>query len=108
MVDEGFYEVFWTSDFSEDVYGAVSYISNTLGSPKAARNLLESIVASLEAKRAMPTAAPSFLGSTGILRYVVSVDRWDVYYVIEGRVIKAIGLKHQLQKGPRGILPRDK
>ena len=32
---------------------------------------------------------------------------YDVYYVIEGRVIKAIGLKHQLQDGSRGTLPGD-
>ena len=55
----------------------------------------------------MPTAALSYVSSSGAIRYVVSYKRWDVYYVIEGRVMKAIGLKHQLQQGPGGALPRE-
>ena len=32
------YKLHWTPDFTEDVYGAVAYVANELGSPIAARN----------------------------------------------------------------------
>ena len=107
MVDGDLYEVRWTPDFTEDVFAAVSYVSGVLGSPIAAQNLLEGIAKTLESRRAMPTAALSYVGPTGVTRYVAAYKRWDIYYVIEGNTIKAIGLKHQLQDGPRGTLPGD-
>lgn len=107
MVDDDLYEVYWTPDFAEDVYCAVSYVAEELGSPIAARNLLDGIADALESKRAMPTASPSYRAPTGTTRYVAAFRRWDIYYVIEGRTIKAIGLKHQLQDGPRGTLPEE-
>ena len=107
MVDGDLYDVYWTPEFSEDVYGAVSYVAHELGSPIAARNLLDGITQVLDSKRAMPTAAPSYMSPAETTRYVVAFKRWDIYYVIEGHVIKAIGLKHQLQDGPRGSLPGD-
>lgn len=107
MVESDLYDVYWTPEFSEDVQAAVSYVADELGSPIAARNLLEGIVGELESRRAMPTATPSYRSPAGSVRYIVSHKRWDIYYVIEGRAIKAIGLKHQLQDGPRGTLPRD-
>ena len=55
----------------------------------------------------MLTVAPSYLSPSGTTRYVATYRRWDVYYVIEGRAVKAIGLKHQLQNGPRDTLPGD-
>ena len=107
MVDGDLYDVQWTPEFSEDVYGAVSYVEYELGSPVAARNLLDGIIGTLDSKRAMPTAALSYKSPSGTTRYVAAFKRWDIYYVVEGRVIKAIGLKHQLQYGPRGTLPND-
>ena len=41
------------------------------------------------------------------MRYIVTYKNWDIYYVIEGSAIKAIGLKHHLQAGGRGELPRE-
>ena len=105
MVDGGLYDVYWTPDFMEDVSAAVSYVANELGSPIAAQNLLDGIVEALESRRAVPTAALSYVGASGTTRYIASYKRWDVYYVIEGRAMKAIGLKHQRQQGPRGTLP---
>ena len=105
MVEGELYDVYWTPDFTEDVYAAVSYVAEELGSPIAAQSLLDGIVKTLEARRAMPTAALAYTSPTGTTRYIASFKRWDVYYVIEGHTIKAIGLKHQLQDGSRGVLP---
>ena len=106
MVD-GLYDVRWTPDFTEDMAAAVAYVAEELGSPIAARDLLEGVVDLLDSKRAMPTAATSYESPAGTTRYVASYKKWDVYYVVEGRAIKAIGLKHQLQDGARGALPRE-
>ena len=106
MVD-GLYDVRWTPDFTDDVAAAVAYVADELGSPIAAQSLLEGVVELLDSKRAMPTAATSYESPAGTTRYVASYKRWDVYYVVESRTIKAIGLKHQLQDGPRGALPRE-
>ncbi len=108
MVDGGLYDVYWTPDFTEDVYAAVSYVADVLGSPMAAENLLEGVVEALESRRAMPTAALAYASPTGTTRYIASYKHWDIYYVIEGHAIKAIGLKHQLQDGPRGTLPGER
>ena len=108
MVEGRLYDVCWTPDFTEDVYGAVSYVADELGNPIAARKLLEGIEEVLESKRAMPTAALSYMSPSGATRYVASFKRWDIYYVVEERAIKAIGLKHQLQGGLRGELPIDR
>lgn len=105
MVASEHYEVRWTPDFTEDVHTAVSYVAHVLDSPKAAERLLEGIVGALESRRALPTAAPTYASPAGRTCYVISYKRWDIYYVIEGHTIKAIGLKHQLQDNPRGVLP---
>lgn len=107
MVDDGLYDVYWTPDFTDDVTEAVAYVAEELGSPIAARNLLEGVTELLDSKRAMPTAATSYESPAGTTRYIASYKKWDVYYAVEGRTIKAIGLKHQLQDGPRGTLPRE-
>lgn len=107
MVDGDLYDVYWTPDFTDDVTEAAAYISEELGSPIAARNLLEGVTELLDSKRAMPTAATSYESPAGTTRYIASYKKWDVYYTVEGRTIKAIGLKHQLQDGPRGTLPRE-
>ena len=104
MVEGGLYEVYWTPEFTEDVASAVSYVAEELASPIAARNLLDGITSLLDSKRAMPTAAISYTSPTGTTRYVASYGKWDICYVVEGQAIKAIGLKHQLQDGPRGTL----
>ena len=51
MVDDGLYDIYWTPDFTEDVHDAVAYVANELGSPIAARNLLDGIIEILESKR---------------------------------------------------------
>ena len=107
MVEDELYDVFWTPDFTEDVLAAVSYIAEELGSPQAAQDLLAGVSEKLEIRRQMPMSAPSYKGPTGQVRYVISYKRFDIYYVIEGSAIKAIGLKHQLQDGRHGILPRE-
>ena len=105
--DAELYDVFWTPEFTEDVYAAVSYIAEELGNPVAAERMLDGIEALLDSKRAMPTAATTYVGSTGTMRYIARYRRFDVHYVIEGRTIKAIGLKHQLQGSSRTTLPRE-
>ena len=57
MVDGGLFDVYWTPDFTDDVTTAVAYVAEELGSPIAARNLLEGVTELLDSKRAMPTAA---------------------------------------------------
>jgi plasmid stabilization system protein ParE len=107
MVDDELYEVYWTPDFIEDMIAAATYIAKELGSPIAAQNLLEGITELLDSKRAAPTAATTCESPTGTTRYIATYKKWDVYYIIEEHTIKAIGLKHQLQDGPRGTLPHE-
>lgn len=107
MVEDDFYDLYWTPDFTEDAYAAIFYVADALDSPIAAQNLLDGIVEALESKRVMPAAASAYASPTGTTRYVAACRRWDVYYAIEGHAIKAIGLKHQLQGGSRGILPNE-
>ncbi|MBQ9004341.1 MAG: type II toxin-antitoxin system RelE/ParE family toxin [Eggerthellaceae bacterium] len=107
MVEGCLYDVYWTPDFTEDVMAAVAYIAEELESPIAARNLLDGVTELLDSKQAMPTAATSYKSPTGTTRYIASYKKWDVYYVVDGRTIKAISLKHQQQDGPRSALPRE-
>lgn len=108
MVKDGkLYKVYWTPGFSEDLFAAVTYIAEELSSPRAAQALFEGVSEQLESRRAMPTAATTRTAPDGTTRYIVTYKNWDIYYIIEGDAIKAIGLKHHLQSGGRGILPRD-
>lgn len=43
MVKGELYDVLWTPDFTEDVFAAVSYIAEELGSPQAAQDLLAGV-----------------------------------------------------------------
>ena len=97
MVDK-LYPVVWTPDFVLDVSLAVEYVAKILKAPIAAHNLFDGINAQLENVRAMPTAAVSRKGPRGETFYVISYKNYNIYYVVEQGVIKAIGFKHQLQK----------
>ena len=106
MVEDGkLYDVLWTPDFTEDLFNAVAYISEELGSPMAAHALFDGVCGRLDSQRAMPASAATKAGRDGSVRYIVTYRNWDIYYVIEGDAIKAIGLKHHLQAGGRGMLP---
>ncbi len=108
MVENGkLYDILWTPDFTEDLFEAVTYITEELGSPMAAQALFDGVCDQLDSRRAMPTSAATKTGKDGTMRYIVTYKNWDVYYVIEGDSIKAIGLKHHLQAGGRGTLPRE-
>ena len=107
MVGDGLYRVVLTPEFEEDLLGAAKYVANELASPIAAKNLVEGVQEALDKKRAMPTAAPTFVGAAGTTRYVATYKRWNAYYVIEGDSMKVLGLKHQLQGGRSGTLPRE-
>ena len=96
MVDE-LYSVVWTPDFVEDVALAVEYVATVLKAPIAARKLLKGINDQLENVRAMPTAAVVKRGPQNEIFYTVSYKNYNIYYVLEDRTIKAVGLKHQLQ-----------
>ena len=97
MVD-GLHPIVWTPDFVEDLSLAVEYVDKVLKAPVAARSLLDCVNAQLENVRAMPTAAVARKGLRGETFYVLSYKRWNIYYVIEDETIKAVGLKHQLQR----------
>ena len=97
MVGE-LYPVVWTPNFTEDVSLAVEYVAKVLKAPMAARNLFEGVNAQLENVRAVPTAAVVRKGPSGEQFYMISYKNWNIYYVIECKTIKAIGLKHQLQR----------
>ena len=97
MVEEGkLYDVLWTPDFTEDLFEAVAYIADELGSPMAAQALFEGVCEQVDSQRAMPTSATTKAGGDGSVRYIVTYKNWDIYYVIEDGAIKAIGLKHHL------------
>ena len=105
MVEGGLYRVVLTPEFEEDLLRAAMYVSNELASPIAARNLVQGIQDALDRKRAMPTAAPTYVSLAGEMRYVATYKRWGAYYVVEGDSIKVLGLKHQLQDSRAGALP---
>ena len=96
MVDK-LCKVVWTSDFVEDVTLAVEYVSDVLKSPIAARNLFDGVIAQLENVRALPTAAAHRKSLHGEDFYMISYKNFNIYYILEDDVIKAVGLKHQLQ-----------
>lgn len=98
MVDDDLYTVVWTPDFVEDVTLAVEYVDRVLKAPFAARNLLDGISAQLENMRAMPTSAVARIGPHGERIYMVTYKEWGIYYTVERHAIKAIGLKHRLQR----------
>lgn len=98
MVDDDLYTVVWTPGFVEDVMLAVEYVDRVLKAPFAARNLLDGISAQLENVRAMPTSAVTRTGLHGERIYMVSYKEWSIYYTVEQRAIKAIGLKDRLQR----------
>ncbi|MBQ9022026.1 MAG: type II toxin-antitoxin system RelE/ParE family toxin [Eggerthellaceae bacterium] len=109
MVEDGkLYDVLWTPDFTEDLFEAVAYITEELGSPMAAWALFDGVCELLDSQRAMPTSATTKAGKDGSTRYIVTYKNWDIYYIIEGDAIKVIGLKHHLQAGGRGVLPSEK
>lgn len=91
------YEVIWTPNFEKDVYLAVHYIEHALGMPRAARRLLGSVVDKLEGQRIMPECAVMQRTSQDETRYVIACGKFNLYYVIEENMIKAIGFKHQLR-----------
>ena len=95
---EDLFDVAWTPDFTEDLLLAVEYLRNRLRAPKAARDLYDGVVEALENQRAMPTAAVVKWGANGSRYYTVTCGKFAVYYTIEGKTIKALALKHQLQK----------
>lgn len=97
MVDK-LYPVVWTPDFAEDVSLAVEYVAKVLKASAAARNLFDGINAQLENVRAMPTAAVIRRGSSGEEFFMLTYKNWNIYYVFENETIKAVGLKHQLQR----------
>ena len=74
----------WTPDFTEDLFEAVTYITDELGSPLAAQALFEGVCERLDSQRAMPTSVTTKTGNDGTTRYIVTHESWDVYYVIEG------------------------
>ena len=105
--EDGLYGVEWTPDFAEDVVGAASYIEDVLKSPRAAQNLYAGIEERLDSQRTMPTSATARVGPDGATYYIVTYKNWDIYYIIDGRVIAAVALKHHLQSGGRVVLPKD-
>ena len=108
MVDDGkLYAVEWTPEFVEDVVAAVSYITNELKSPMAAKNLYAGIEKQLDSQRAMPTSATTRVDTNGTTYYIVTHKNWDIYYFIDEETIVAVSLKHHLQAGGRGALLRD-
>ena len=109
MVENGkLYSVFWTPGFAEDLFEAVAYITDELGSPMAAQALFDGVCKQLESQRAMPTSATTKSGKDGMTWYIVTYKNWDIHYIIDGDAIKAIGLKHHLQSAGRDVLPGER
>lgn len=96
--DEGLFDVAWTPSFVEEVQQAADYIQNHLKMPFAARDFLEGVVEVLEIRRRMPTAAIRKISPSGTVFYVAHSKQWAIYYLVEGRTIKAVSLKHRLQR----------
>ncbi len=99
MVDEEeLYDVVWTPLFAEEVRQAADYIQNHLMMPLAARDFLDGVMEALENRRRTPTAAIRKISPSGTEFYVAHNKQWAIYYLIEGRTIKAVSLKHRLQR----------
>jgi plasmid stabilization system protein ParE len=96
--DDFEYEVILTPQFLDDLLDCVNYVANVLSSPQAARQMYEVIRDKVLALSIMPQVALSYVSpTTGSTRYVISYNKYDIHYCIEGNKVKVLGLKHQLQ-----------
>lgn len=78
-------ELIWSADAADDLEAAAEYISNDLGSPRAARQLFESIIEKAQLFADFPGAATVLRTQTGIdtgYRYMAS-GNWMVFFSLE-------------------------
>ena len=92
------YALVLTSDFEEDLYLAAHYIEHVLAQPQAARQLVLCAEEKLRAQCLMPECATSYKTRRGDTNYVVRCGRFTIHYLIEGRFVKALGMKHSLRR----------
>lgn len=57
--DGGLYDVLWTPDFTVNLFEAVAYITNEVGSPMAARALSECVCRRLDSQRVITRRGPA-------------------------------------------------
>ncbi|WP_080800482.1 hypothetical protein [Arabiibacter massiliensis] len=92
------YALVLTSDFEEDLYLAAHYVEHVLAMPQAARRLMSCVEEKLRNQCLMPECAASYRTRHGDTNYTVWCGRFAIHYTIEGRCVKALGLKHSLQR----------
>lgn len=87
-----------TPQFIEDLVACVEYIENELHNPLAAKKTYAAIKNKVLGLETLPQAASSYTSpATGLKRYRISYNRFDIHYSIEGNTVRVLGLKHQMQ-----------
>ena len=100
MVDENEenYSVVLTPQFLEDLESCVEYIFFVLKSPNAARDMYLEIKKRVLGLAKFPQAAISYVSPvSGRKRYKISYKNYDIHYVVDGKNVRVLGIKHQLQ-----------
>lgn len=71
--------------FDDDVYKAVSYISNELHNPQAANNLIDGISSAINKRSENPLSfEPCFFPTIDEPYYRIYVGNYVIYYVVNG------------------------
>lgn len=92
------YDIVLTPNFLDDLSECVDYIANQFKSPATARKTYKAIRAKVLDLKLLPQAAINYVSpTTGTARYIISYKRFDIHYCIDGKVVRVLGLKHQLQ-----------